>query len=332
MLLSLIIPVRDEAQHIGALLAALTASEGPEREILVVDGRSQDGTRQIVAEWERRDCRVQLIDNPQRLVTTALNLGFAAARGEVVMRLDAHAEYAEDYLAQCLAVLEETGAGNVGGAARPLSDGSYLGDLIQAIHLSPFGIGAAQFRREGAEGWVDTVWPGCWRREALEAAGMYVREDLPRSEDLELNARLRAAGWGVYLSPKIRAWYRPRRSLWALLRQNFDNGRGVIHTLRAGLGGVSRRHLAPLAAVLAALVLGGLGLGWRPAWWLLAALVALHLLAGLAFGARVCLRSRPGLLLALPAAFFLLHLSYGVGSLVGLLTKPRPPRPACSAP
>lgn len=332
MLFSIIVPVRNEAVNIGALLGWLSEAQGPQREILIVDGRSEDGTREIVAEWEQRDPRVQLIDNPHRLVTTALNLGFARARGQVIMRLDAHAEYAEDYLEQCLAVLEETGAGNVGGAARPLSDGSYLGDLIQAVHLSPFGIGAAQFRREGAEGWVDTVWPGCWRREALEAAGMYVREDLPRSEDIELNARLRAAGWGIYLSPKIRAWYRPRRSLRALLKQNFDNGRGVIHTLRAGLGGVSRRHLAPLAAVLAALVLGGLGFGWTPAWWLLAALVTLHLLAGLAFGAHVCLRSRPALLLALPAAFFLLHLSYGLGSLVGLLTKPRRPGPASATP
>ncbi len=321
MRLSIIIPVRNEAAHLGRLLEFVTGAEEPEREILVVDGRSEDGTRAILADWQKRDARVRVIDNPGRLVTTALNLGFEAAGGEVIMRLDAHAEYAPDYVERCLEVLQETGAGNVGGAARPLSDGSYLGDLIQAVHRSPFGIGAAQFRREDAEGWVDTVWPGCWRREALEAAGRYCREDLPRSEDIELNARLRAAGWRIYLSPKIRAYYQPRRSLGALLRQNFDNGVGVMHTLKAGLGGVSRRHLVPLAAVLGATVLLCLGVFWPPAWWILLGLTALHLLGGLAFAIRACGR-RPGLALVLPAVFFALHVAYGFGSLIGAVTRP----------
>jgi glycosyltransferase involved in cell wall biosynthesis len=322
MRLSIIIPVRNEAAHLGRLLEFVTSGEEPDREILVVDGMSEDGTREVAAGWQERDARVRMIDNPGRLVTTALNLGFRAAAGEVIMRLDAHAEYAPDYLERCLETLEETGAGNVGGAARPISDGSYLGDLIRAIHLSPFGIGAAQFRREDAEGWVDTVWPGCWRREALEAAGMYCREDLPRSEDIELNARLRAAGWRIYLSPKIKAYYQPRQSLGALLRQNFDNGVGVMHTLKAGLGGVSRRHLVPLGAVLGATVLIAAGVVWRPAWWILIGLTALHLLGGLAFAGKACGWRRPGLTLLLPVAFFALHVAYGFGSLIGAITRP----------
>jgi glycosyltransferase involved in cell wall biosynthesis len=323
MRLSIIIPVRNEAAHLDGLLQFATAGVQPEREILVVDGRSEDGTREIIAAWQRRDPRVRLIDNPRRLVTAALNLGLQAATGEVIMRLDAHAQYAPDYLEQCLGVLEETGAGNVGGAARPVSDGSFLGDLIRAVHVSPFGIGAAPFRREDAEGWVDTVWPGCWRREALEAAGRSCREDLPRSEDIELNARLRAAGWRIYLSPKIVAFYQPRRSLGALLRQNFDNGAGVIHTLQAGRGGVRLRHLAPLAAGLAGIALGLGGLWWTPAWWILLALLAVHLAGGLAFAARAVGWRRPGLILALPPVFFLLHAAYGLGSLIGAVTRPR---------
>ncbi len=322
MRLSVIIPVRNEAAYLDEVLAFATAGDDPDREVLVVDGRSEDGSRGIITAWAQRDSRVRLLDNPARRVTTAVNLGFADATGEVVMRLDAHARYADDYFDQCLAVLAETGAGNVGGAARPLSDGSFLGDLIRTIHVSPFGIGAAQFRREDAEGWVDTVWPGCWRREALEAAGRFLREELPRSEDLELNSRLRAAGWGVYLSPRIRAYYQPRRSFAALLRQNFDNGVGVMHTLKAGRGGVSGRHLFPLGAVVGAAVLGLTGLLWPPAWWVLGALTAVHLLGGLVFGLRAGAGRRPGLLLALPPAFFALHVSYGLGSLVGLVTRP----------
>lgn len=324
MRLSIIIPVRNEAAHLDSLLRFATSGEQPEREILVVDGMSEDGTREIAAGWAARDGRVRLLDNPGRVVTAAVNLGFAAATGEVLLRLDAHARYAEDYLAQCLEVLEETGAGNVGGAARPISDGSFLGDLIRAIHVSPFGIGAAQFRREDAEGWVDTVWPGCWRREALEAAGRYLREELPRSEDIELNSRLRAAGWRIYLSPRIKAYYQPRRSFGALLRQNFDNGVGVMHTLKAGLGGVSGRHLFPLAAVLGAVALGAAGLLWPLAWWILAGLTAVHLLGGLVFSVKAGAGRRPGLVLALPPAFFVLHVAYGAGSLLGMVTRPRP--------
>lgn len=323
MRLSIIIPVRNEEAHLDSLLESVTAGALPEREILVVDGASDDRTREIIARWAERDPRVRLLDNPQRTVPHAVNLGFAEATGEVIMRLDAHAQYAPDYQERCLEVLEETGAGNVGGAARPLSDGSFLGDLIQAIHQSPFGIGAAQFRREDAEGWVDTVWPGCWRREALEAAGMRCREDLPRSEDIELNARLLAAGWRLYLSPQIRAYYQPRKSLGALLRQNLDNGMGVVHTLKEGLGGVRIRHLAPMIAdVAAALMIAG-GFFWRPAWWILLALAAVHLLGGFFFGAKVAGAKRPLLILALPPVFFALHLAYGFGSILGVVTRPR---------
>ncbi len=324
MRLSIIIPVRNEAAHLDSLLQFATSGQEPEREILVVDGMSEDDTREVAAEWAVRDPRVRLIDNPQRVVTAAVNRGFAAATGEVLMRLDAHARYNEDYVAECLAVLEETGAGNVGGAARPLSDGSFLGDLIRAIHISPFGIGAAQFRREDAEGWVDTVWPGCWRREALEAAGRYLCEELPRSEDIELNSRLLAAGWRVYLSPRIKAYYQPRRSFSALLGQNFNNGVGVMHTLKAGLGGISGRHLFPLTCALAAVLLGGGGLLWSLAWWILLGLTALHLLGGLAFAVKACGAARPGLILALPPAFLALHVAYGAGSVLGLITRPRP--------
>ena len=323
MRLTIIIPVRNEAAHLDGLLECATAGAPRDREILVVDGGSEDGTREIIGAWQARDPRVRLIDNPRRLVTAALNLGFQAAGGEVIMRLDAHAQYAPDYVEQCLAVLEETGAGNVGGAARPLSDGSFLGDLIRAVHVSPFGIGAAQFRREDAEGWVDTVWPGCWRREALEAAGMECCEELPRSEDIELNARLRAAGCRVYISPRIKAFYQPRRSLRALLRQNYDNGVGVVHTLKSGRGGVRLRHLVPLAAGLATAVLGLGGIFWRPAWWILLALILVHQGAGLAFAARAVGWRRLGLTLALPPVFFLLHLAYGFGSLLGAVTRPQ---------
>ena len=111
---SIIIPVRNEVRHIGQLLEFATATALPTREILVIDGLSDDGTRDIVAEHQQQDPRIRLLDNPRRIVTTAVNIGFAEARGDVIMRLDAHAEYAPDYIDRCLKVLEETDAGNGG--------------------------------------------------------------------------------------------------------------------------------------------------------------------------------------------------------------------------
>lgn len=321
---SVIIPLRNEAASVPGLLQSLAAQDYPRLDqVLLVDGQSEDGTREVIAAYCQRDARFRLVDNPAKVVTHALNLGLAEATGEVIVRLDAHAEYAPDYVSSCLEVLHETGAGNVGGPAVAASDGSYLGDVIQAVHQSSFGIGAAKFRQEDAEGWVDTVWPGAYRREALEAAGRYYVEELTRSEDIELNSRLRKAGWGVYLSPKIRARYYPRKSLQALLRQNFANGAAVVQTLRARRGGVSLRHLVPLLFV-SSLALGALATAlWRPACWPLLGLLALYGAADLAFCVAAARRHGPRVLLLLPVAFLLLHLAYGLGSLSGLFVAPR---------
>jgi succinoglycan biosynthesis protein ExoA len=321
---SILIPVRNEARHLPALLQTLQQQDYPALgEILLIDGLSTDGTREKIQEVAAADPRFKLIDNPLRVVTHALNLGFEQAVGEVILRLDAHADYAPDYVSQCVAVLEETGAGNVGGPAVPASDGSFIGDVILALHESAFGIGAAKFRQPDAEGWVDTLWPGAYRREALEAAGMHYVEELTRSEDIELNSRLRKAGWGIYITPRIKATYYPRKNLGALCRQNFGNGAAVLHTLKAGLGGVSLRHLVPLGFVLA-LIVTGLASIWLPwAKWLLLAVLGLYLLADLAFSLRCARRHGLRLLLLLPLAFLLLHLSYGLGSLCGFFTRPR---------
>jgi len=321
---SIIAPVRNESLNVARLLENLSAQDSPAiAEALLVDGMSEDGTREVIAEQCRKDSRFRLLDNPKRVATTALSLGLAQATGDVIIRLDAHADYASDYVSRCLEVLEQTGAGNVGGAAVPASDGSLIGDVILAVHESPFGIGAAKFRQADAEGWVDTLWPGAYRREALEAAGMYYVEELTRSEDIELNSRVRKAGWGIYISPKIKARYYPRKSISALCRQNFGNGVAVIQTLKAGLGGVSVRHLVPMAFVVGLLASAGAAVFSQWGLWALATVGVLYALGDLAFSLRAAARHRLRVLSLLPPTFLLLHLSYGVGSLWGMLRPAR---------
>jgi len=327
---SIIVPARNEASDIGACLDSLLAQDYPGiAEILVIDGMSTDGTadtaRATAARHGERGRTVRVLENPKRSVTAALNIGIRHARGELLARADAHALFARDYVSQCVKCLNETGAANVGGPARPVAPHSFIGRLIEAIHQSRFGIGAARFRRAGEAGEVDTVWPGCYRREVFERVGLY-REELTRSEDIDLNRRLRAAGLRIFLSPDIRAYYRPRKSLRGLLHQNFGNGRAVTQTLFVAARAVSPRHLVPgaFAAAVAMSVACGLTLGtWsaiRFAWAPAGALAIAYGAADLLFAAQAARKRRSLLLgLALLAAFPALHLAYGGGTLWEML-------------
>ncbi|MCK4323174.1 MAG: glycosyltransferase family 2 protein, partial [Armatimonadetes bacterium] len=316
---SVIIPVRNERDYIGRCLDSILAQDYANiAEILVIDGMSTDGTREIVRQYALTDSRIQMIDNLKQIVTAALNLGFQKATGDVIVRMDAHAIYADDYVSKCVHYLRETGAGVVGGPARPVCEDSLSGKIIAALHKSPFGIGVASFRRQDVDGYVDTVWNGAFWAAALDEAGRYVREELTRSEDIDLNSRIRAAGYRVFLTPKIRAWYYPRSSLWEVLKQNFGNGCGVVQSLATRAGGVRLRHLVPGVCVATLLLLPVLSIAWPGVLWVLASLLAIYsfllvvhsVLSIVQYGAAV------GLLM--PVVFASLHICYGLGSLWGL--------------
>ncbi|HXG24696.1 MAG TPA: glycosyltransferase family 2 protein, partial [Chthonomonadales bacterium] len=191
---SLILPCRNEAGHIEACLRSVLAFEPPPGgfEVIVVDGMSEDGTREIVEQLAAEDPRLRLLDNPERITPCALNRGIGAARGEIIVRIDAHTEYAADYLCKCLEVLSETGADNVGGpwVARGRT---YLQRAIAAAFQSPFAVGGARGHKANYEGPVDTVYLGCWPRTVLEQIGLF-DEELARNQDDELNFRLIRAG------------------------------------------------------------------------------------------------------------------------------------------
>src|SRR5262249_40965137 len=145
---------------------ALAQEEPPggDMEILIADGQSEDATRELIESVAARDPRVRLIDNPARIVSTGLNAALLAARRDVIGRMDVHTEYAPDYVRQCVAVLEETGADNVGGPARTRASG-YQQRAIAAAYHSPFSAGGAKFHDSSYEGRLDTVTYGCWRKE-----------------------------------------------------------------------------------------------------------------------------------------------------------------------
>jgi len=323
--ISIVIPMRDEEAFVAACLDSVLR-QTPGRvalEILCVDGGSMDRTRAIAIEHAQRDARVKVLDNPAGTTPAALNIGIRAARGDVIIRLDCHCQYPPDYVRNCLAVLERTGADNVGGYLHTRAGkDTPIGRAVASALSSAFGIGSRTFRTRGPERAVDTVPFGCFRREVFDRVGLF-DERLVRNQDIELNSRIRQGGGRIVIAPEIQCTYFAPATYRAMRRQAFRNGLWNLYTVYLGAHGLSARHFAPLAFLLSILVLGGAGFAASLFWRLLAGELALYLvcavLAVLAAG-----RRRGASRLLLLVAFVQLHLSYGFGSLCGLLTaRPR---------
>lgn len=315
-------PVRNEARSIERSLGAVIAQDYPRDrlEVLVVDGLSEDGTRELVEGLAERHPGVRLLQNPGRTQAAGLNLAIRAARGEIVVRIDGRTLVASDYVRQCVELLREGRAENVGGRMVPEGEGR-IGRGIACALRSRFAAGDSKFHYAGGEHYVDTVYLGAFRREVLERIGLY-DEAADVNEDYELNVRLRRVGGRILLSPRIRSTYLARPTLGALARQYFRYGRWKARTLRKHPGSlVWRQAVAPaLVAALAAAL--ALGLVWPPALLGFGAVAGAYLLA---CAAATALSSRGAWSLApiVFAAFVVIHLSWGAGLWSGLLLPPR---------
>ncbi len=330
----MIIPCRDEAEFIGRCLDSVLASEYPpdRLEVIVADGMSRDGTRERIAEVAARDPRVRPIDNPGRSTPQALNRAIAAAQGDLILRLDAHAGIAPDYIARAVQNLESSGADCVGGAMRTLAAGpGAFAEPIRIALSNPFGVGNSHFRTGGeTPRWVDAVFGACWKREVFERIGGF-DERLERSQDIELSSRLRRAGGTILMSPQMRIDYYARATLSGFWRRNWSNGVWAILPFAWAPGiAVRWRHLAPLALVLGLAGSAAAGV-WTGSWWVGGSVAALYAAANLA--ASICAawkKRRIALVFLMPPVFASLHLAYGMGSfwgcarLAALLAKPKP--------
>jgi glycosyltransferase involved in cell wall biosynthesis len=326
-MITIIIPCRNERDFIGRVLDSMESQEWPDQwEIIVADGMSDDGTRAVLERYSRRNSRIRLIDNHSRTVSAGLNQAIFQARGDIVLRVDAHTEYAPDYVAQCVRALSSSGADNVGGPARTKAEG-IVQNAIAAAYSSPFSTGGAKFHDNSYEGYADTVPYGCWRKSTLERIGMF-DEALVRNQDDELNLRLIRAGGKIWQSANIVSWYRPRNSLAALFRQYFQYGFWKWEVIRKHRIPASWRHLVPGTFVLANFaLLAGAGVasltgdealsGYLLAIWLIEAVV--YGVACVAASARLAGRHEWKLLPLLPLVFATYHASYGLGFLTNIL-------------
>jgi glycosyltransferase involved in cell wall biosynthesis len=317
---SCIVPVRNEEEHIRACLQSLIEQDYPvgDLEIIVVDGRSSDRTREIIEEIVRQNPQVRSLDNPAGIVPTAMNIGIRAARGEVIIRADGHNVYPRDYAANSVRYLEQTGADNVGGPWVTVPAGESFGArLVAAVLSSPFGVGNSKFRTSREEGFVDTVPFGAFRKQVFYRVGMY-NETLVRNQDNELNARVRKAGGKIYLTPALTTHYYPVKPFWGLLKYAFRTSRWHIFTLSENKDSMVLRHIAPAVFVILLILLLPAAFVSAYARGVLAAMLWVYLLTGYYFSIRLSDLCKPGITFILPFAAFCFHVAYGAGTLFGL--------------
>lgn len=299
-------PVLNEAPHLEAAVAAVLTQDYPlPFQICLAVGPCNDGTEAIAAALAEREPRVKVVPNPTGRTPAGLNAALAASSGDVVVRVDGHAELSPGYIRRAVATMQRTGAVNVGGVQSAVGVTPFE-HAVSAAMTSRAGTGGARFHVGGAEGAVDTVYLGVFRRSALEAVGGF-DERLTRNQDYELNIRLREAGGTVWFDPELWVSYRPRGTVRKLAKQYFQYGQWKRAVVRLHPTSLKLRQVAPVVVTLA-VALGVLGAFWSP--W--AVLLPLGYLAAVAVAALLeGPRRAPRVALALVT----MHLSWGVGFL-----------------
>ena len=323
---SILMPVRNEASHLaGNLTAVLGQDYPPDRfEVIVADGGSTDGTREIVEALSREHPALRCVDNPDRIVAAGLNRALAAARGRVIVRLDGHCEYPRDYVRRVVALREEWDAANAGGVLVPVGT-SYVQRSICAAYSSRLGIGGSALRAQdesGAAREVDAVHGGCWLRETLARAGPFA-EDMVRNQDDEMSFRLRGAGGRIVQAPSIRVRYFVR-SRWSQLFVQFAQyGYWKVRLVRKYPRQASVRHLMPAGLVLLFLAAAASVpfVPWGP---LALGGLALTYAAGLLLAAFAPARgSSLALWPGIATALLMMQIGYGFGFWLGLVALTR---------
>jgi len=316
-LVSIVIPCRNEKEFISRCLDSLLKQDYPREnlEVLIVDGMSEDGTKEIIGNYAQSHSFIKILYNQNKFTPFGLNMGTREAKGNIIVRMDAHAQYEKDYVSQCLRYLNEYNADNVGGVIKTLPSKNNIWSKAIALVLShPFGAGSSFFRIGTAKPkWVDTVFGGCFKREVFKKIGFF-NEKLIRSQDIEFNHRLRKAGGKILLVPDIRVSYYPQSNFKDFLKHNFNDGLWTIYPLKFGIKIFSWRHLIPLFFILFLFV----SAEFYPLLFFFA--IFFYLFISILFSFFLAVKERnPGLLIVLPIVFANRHFAYGLGSFWGLL-------------
>ena len=321
-MISVVVPCRNEKDHIESCVRSILAQKLSlgELEILVVDGMSEDGTREILSNIAKEDPRLRVLDNPSQATPAALNIGIRASRGQYVTNFGAHAEFASTYLQTCLELLQEhPEAWCVGGPIISRGKGPF-GQAVAEAMSHPIGVGNAKHRLPTYEGYAEGACFPMFRKEIFEKIGLY-NEKLIYAEDDELNYRLARAGGKVFISPRARCTYFVRETPLRLFRQYFRYGAARVAVLRKYRRPASFRQIVPpvfIGLVLISLIVGL----WMPGWWKLTAGLLPVAYGGtlLLFGSAAVGKCGWRVALLLPVAAATMHAAYAAGFFSALVT------------
>lgn len=319
-MLSVIVPIYQEEKYISKCIDSMLSQDYPKNdlEIILVDGMSKDRTREIVATYTAKYPFIRMIDNPERIAPCAMNRGIKEAKGDVIIRLDAHVYYPKNYFSLLVEKLNELpGAENVGALCNtlPVND-SITAQGIAAVLSSSFGMGNSHFR-VGAdkEMEVDTVPFGCFHRSIFDKVGLY-DEELVRNQDDELNARIIKAGGKIYLIPQLVCEYYARDTAKKVYKMFYQYG--VFKPLvNKKLGSPATvRQFFPLFFVLGLLVGPVVCLFLPVLWWAYFAVIMLWFILATSFSLKDSKNLKR--ILTQNWIYFVVHFGYGWGYIVGI--------------
>ena len=323
MMISVIIPCFNEEKYIANCLDSILASDYDKSkiEILISDGMSSDKTREIVKKYSEKYAYIQLLDNPDKIVPKGMNLAIKQAKGDYIIRLDAHSSFPKDYFSKLLYYSQALKADNVGAVViTEVKNSNKKSNSIKEVLSHRLGVGNSDFRT-GVDKIkeVDTVPFGCYKKEVFKKYGLY-DERLTRNQDIELNKRIVNGGGKIYLIPDVECTYYARETFTALAKNNYSNGKWNILTAyyTKTFSSLSLRHFIPLIFVLSLLLPLVLSLLVSKALWL--TLLSLISYLALVIITSFKLREENNSFFYLIASFLTLHLSYGVGSLIGIFS------------
>jgi glycosyltransferase involved in cell wall biosynthesis len=316
--ISVILPVLNEEKYLAdSVNSILSQNFVGAIEVILAVGPSQDETMKIAKSLEAKDPRVVVVENPTGKTAAGLNLAIAKTRYSIIVRVDGHSQIPIDYCETAFQILEKTGAVNVGGIMAAEGISLFERSVARAMR-SPLGVGASRFHTGGGAGESDTVYLGCFRKEALLAVGGF-DERFTRAQDWELNFRLRESGGTVYFDPRLKVTYRPRSTIKALAKQYFEYGRWRRVVSRRHKGSINYRYLAPPFTVVATSLSILLGALISPILFIPALVYSVFIL-----GASTIIGKSLGEILCLPTILLTMHISWGLG----FLTSPKSLAPA----
>ena len=316
---SVVMPIYNESKYIRNCIDSLLLQDYnfEKMEWIFVDGNSTDDTRDIVEVYVKKyPGLIKLLSNPNKTVPYAMNIGIRASVGKYIVRLDAHADYAKDYISKCVSYLNTMDIDNVGGILETKGRG-YVGSVIAKMLSSKFGVGNSNFRTAVESGYVDTVPFGAFRREVFEKWGYY-DERLTRNQDNEMNYRIRKNNGKIYLANDIMLSYYCRDSIKGIADMALKNGKWNIITMYLCPGSMGIRHFIPLCFVCSIIALPLLSIFSKFFRWLFLAEIILYFGLDVFFSLKLTNKFKEFWLLFI--LFPIFHIYYGVGSLTGIFS------------